>query len=188
MHLLLTLILLFAPPKPETPCKKWPYAAWDGAIIYGYNIQPARSGMDWRIFSKEGKLNNTVRFEDELSVEEAKEMAAHVKKIKGTNILSKCFFPRHSVVFYGGDSGEEPVGWLEICFTCQDVRAYPEFKSKKENNPYVEVTPEDEYSPAYDLNPELKEAWKYFEKTFRSHQIPVFLSDKELLDFVGEIR
>ncbi len=58
---------------------------------------------------------------------QAKRAVELVTKTQGEVEVSKCPFPRHSVVLYDGDL---PVASIDICFTCGDILLWPSWETR----------------------------------------------------------
>ncbi|MCP4443234.1 MAG: hypothetical protein GY810_30390 [Aureispira sp.] len=164
---------------PET--ENWPYKAYKYAKIYGYNIGkpkdlPRKDGrMQMAIVNKEGVFNPNIKYTEGISIELAEKVQKHVEKMEGTRILSKCFFPRHAIVLF--DVNDDVVARVEVCFTCEDVRVVPDVNipDDEKSSPYI--------GENFKLNPTIKGAFKFFEKTFKQAGMPIFHSEKELVDW-----
>lgn len=58
-----------------------------------------------------------------LNPKQVNELLKNINTFSPREHHTACFVPHHAFVFYGADG--QPVGSLEICFTCDDYRAFP---------------------------------------------------------------
>lgn len=117
-------------PKPKSEkTEEWPFIPWSYAKAYTFNFFPARHGVQLRIFEN-GKWSEFINSEVIIDRERALRVVRLVNSTKGSFETSKCPFPRHAFVFF--DDKNEPVGGVDICFECDDLFAWPDFKISDE--------------------------------------------------------
>jgi hypothetical protein len=150
--------------------REWPFAHWAYARAYTFNFVPAGPGYMRQIYTPQAGMNPKIRSEHVLSAAQARVAAKVVSAIEGTQETSKCPFPRHGLVFF--DSEDKPVGAISICFTREDIVAWPDYEipagRKRALVPLARVL----------------RAFRQFESLFVALGDPVFHDDAELMSFL----
>ena len=108
---------------------QWPYAEWSSAKAYTFNFFPRRSGVPYRIYSREQGWSTHIRSAHPLQREQAERALKWTIKLRGDFFASKCPFPRHAVVFFNRSG--KPVGSVNVCFECGDVLVWPKLRRSK---------------------------------------------------------
>lgn len=128
---------------------EWPFTSWSYAKAYTFNFFPARHGVQLRILEN-GNWSQHVDTEVIIDREHAQRVIGLVNSTKGSFETSKCPFPRHAFVFF--DDKDEPIGSVDVCFECDDLFAWPDFKvsddAKYGTHDEIEIDdPEDDLAP-----------------------------------------
>lgn len=128
-----------ATPRPTLVKPKrglWPFVGWSYAKAYTYNFfsSDVASDPEWRdghqieLLTETGAWNRSIRSEQVMAQAQALKIAHLVTSTKGSYMSSECaFFPRHAVVYF--DRKDQPVARLEVCFQCDDLKAWPDFEA-----------------------------------------------------------
>lgn len=95
------------------------------AKAYLFNIEQKKGRPDAKIFADGSYASSTMPVAKPVSIEDL----AKLKKLLSSKTaaleagLSKCFIPRHGIVFH--DAKGDVVGSLSICFQCEAIRIWP---------------------------------------------------------------
>lgn len=116
--------------------QSWPFKSWHHAKAYSFNMFHARGDVPATIL-KDGKWSPYIVSEKALSGDVALDVAKTISYTKGSVGDSKCFFPRHAIVYF--DKNDDPVASVDICFECSGVVVSPDFSiSNEERYGYFE--------------------------------------------------
>ena len=139
--------------------KKWPYQTYDRVYLVGYNYglnvdsMKRRYGQYHASFIQDNNI--TLPLEQAILSKKDIQKSTALANLYGTRILSKCFLPRHALVYT--NSQNEIVGFLDICFACNSIILHP---SPPKNNDQIYVG----YHPMKGLNHNMKRYFGYFRK------------------------
>jgi hypothetical protein len=142
--LFLSIVLLLGIASPAFSQKKklaWPNVEYTYVKAYTFNFQSPKNGVDHGILSRDGKMAKSVVGEPyKITNEKAQQIIETVtENADNTKMLivglSKCFLPRHAVVFYNGD---KPVAYIDMCFECQAIRLFPRVEIDYDKMKYSE--------------------------------------------------
>ena len=103
---------------------KWPGKPFDYILAYSYNLKPITERPP-RIL-KDGRLNGAISGKPFIVTETQQARLVDLLNADTRMLeqgLSKCFFPRHALVFY--DTNHQIVAHSEISFQCEAIRAEP---------------------------------------------------------------
>ncbi len=118
-------------PAPITPENgAWPFAAWSYAKAYTFNFF-ADSNTQLQVVTADKVWSPYIRSEQLVSEAQARSAAKLVQSINGTFENSKCIFPRHAIVYF--DARDEPIASVDVCFECDGILVWPDYKTKDEN-------------------------------------------------------
>lgn len=135
---------------PEETAREWPFAEWSYAKAYTFNFVGYGPGQSLYIF-RDGTWNESIRSTHKLSREQAQEAFDLTDRLRGEMWVSKCPFPRHAVVFF--NDNDEPVGSVNVCFSCGDILVWPPYYSDDEE-------PDEELKDSVKVPPEKREAYQ----------------------------
>jgi len=110
---------------PPAGINGWPHKAYDKVVGYQF------ANPDHVSFPKDGTLalENLKDLKRKESVLNADQSTALLKAAFETDAPSGgmlCYDPHHLIVFFSEDN---PVGAIEICFSCWGIRSWPENKA-----------------------------------------------------------
>lgn len=114
---------------PETR-RKWPFTEWTTAKAYAYNMTNFGPGASLFVY-REGEWNSSIVKEIALTESQAQAALELNHRLGGDVRVSKCAFPRHSVVFFDNDN--QPVGSVNVCFECGDILVWPPYYNENED-------------------------------------------------------
>lgn len=103
---------------------RWPGVSYDYILAYGYNMKTITE-RPLRIL-KDGKLNRSISGKPFVVTETQQARLVDLLNADTRMLehgLSKCFLPRHALVFY--DTNHQIVAHSEISFQCEAIRAEP---------------------------------------------------------------
>ena len=165
--------------------KMWPFKSFAYVKAYAYNLASVgtiykRTGSNnMKLIYKNGQLNSEVAFSKTLNNKEIDDVRLQIEKIEGTRMYSKCFYPRHGIVFYDSDS--QAIARIEVCYTCGDLLVIPD----------LDIPDEEKKSGhkkgSYEKHPRIKRAFRFFDRLFKSHKMPVFYSDRAVKDYEEKV-
>src|SRR5688572_26452435 len=101
---------------------RWPAQAWDRAEAVRFNYAPSDE-LQLEAYGDDG-WNPTIEEREPISREQAELAIARVIALGGS-VLPMCIVPRHAIVLY---RGETPVASINVCFSCNGLRVWPELR------------------------------------------------------------
>ena len=148
---------------PPEMRRDWPFAEWQTAKAYTFNFNQVHNTTDRYVWSDDG-WSESIHQSIDLSREDAQKALMLIHQTGGGLVLSKCpIVPRHSVVFF--DLEGEPVGSMNICFSCEDTLSYPRYYATEEEarNRYQLSNAQGDGSLLFEeIHPQNMQAWSEF--------------------------
>lgn len=140
------------PPSPRPSVKKpakgkWPFRRWSYAKAYTYNFFQDRP-VPLELVARDGRRSPHIRSEQLLTETQASKATVLVHRSRGTFETSSCTFPRHAVVFF--DRADTPVAAASICFECEGVLVWPDYRRDDDATPQAYLKREKKFSVALD--------------------------------------
>ncbi len=126
LSFLISLQFLFAKKSFHFPDVSYAYAK-----VYYFNLGKTKTRPDDYIYSKEDGYAASIIPNGKIS---SKALTSNIEKLflyhkNGLlNGLSKCFIPRHGIIYF--DKNDQPVASLSICFECEAIRMWTIEKGK----------------------------------------------------------
>lgn len=119
------------PPLVHPKKGEWPFKPWSYAKAYTYNFFLDTPNAKPLYAPDAAQWSPHVRSEHLLNAAQARDVTRLVGMTKGRYITSACPFPRHGAVLF--DADDKPVASVEVCFSCEDVFAWPDFPISQQN-------------------------------------------------------
>lgn len=151
---------------------RWPNVDYSYAQLYLFNIKDGKpTSFDFHIYADsiyaKSKLGTGIEVSEELLDKMHGLIARHAN---GMRIgLSKCYIPRHGIIYY--DKVGTPVASLSICFECDKISLWS--VNQLQSADYDQRTNYDKVEKAFDE----------IEKSFLSHNLPVFEREDAYLEY-----
>lgn len=133
----LTICLLYSLFMYAEKSFHFPGVTYSYAKIYYFNLDELKTPPESYIYTEEDGYAKSITGEGKVS---SKALTSNIEKLflyhkNGLlNGLSKCFTPRHGIIYF--DKEDIPVASLSVCFECQGIKMWTKEKGKiKSSNP-----------------------------------------------------
>lgn len=116
---------------PESFRQEWPPSQWTSAKAYTLNFSKNDRRGPRYVWSDQGWAD-TISDSSDLTTEQAKIALELIHRTGGGLIATKCpMVTRHAIVFF--DANNQPVGSMNICFSCGDTATWPTYYNTLED-------------------------------------------------------
>ena len=154
--------------------RQWPFSEWKTAKAYAYNMKDFGPGASLFVY-REGQWNSSIVKETVLTDSQAQAAAELNHRLGGDVRVSKCAFPRHSVVFF--DKDNQPVGSVNVCFECGDILVWPPYYDENEDLSFRYTQAENAEMPKFmDFHEKTLPVWEDLLMT--NVGLPAFVREK----------
>jgi hypothetical protein len=117
---------------PESLRKEWPPSQWTSAKAYTLNFSKDDRRGPRYVWSDQGWAD-TISDSTDLTATQANIALELIHRTGGGLIATKCpMVTRHAIVFFNADN--QPVGSMNICFSCGDTATWPNYYIIPEDN------------------------------------------------------